>query len=101
MYCHQAEVDYTEEQLNPVVMETNLVSDDEEEDEDIPSVTTQRESPTVEQHEPQQELAGSTPTRIEFNLNGPKGTEPVVITDEEDQVRQTSKLVAVSSKNGK
>lgn len=77
-FCAEAEVNYDEEQSNPITVESSqVVSDDEEDEDDI-----------VESGSDPDETDWCRPIDAQFDLNGPKTADqqtPNIVEDEEDQ----------------
>lgn len=91
VYCQEANIDYEERLINPLLVESTVVSDDETEP--IVHEKTQkrwryfsRETgrpyvvPRYEGDEPQER----TPTTVRFDLDGNNGTKPMTIEEEEE-----------------
>ena len=108
LWCQECKIDYDEETTNPVTIESSqIVSDDEGEDEDCDvKMTTNHStyqkpylwskvtglpiSPSQAQEEAKTLNKKSTQTSADFSINGPQELPPPVTIEEEEEKQPTS-----------
>ena len=80
-FCATAEINYAEEQINPIIAHETLVVTDDDEDESA------KDSSNSTSKEPQREdWCKPAEMEFDFNLNGPQKQRPNIIKNEEQNI---------------
>jgi hypothetical protein len=88
-FCAKAEVDYKNEQVDPVIcMPAQMVSDDEQSDDETETEGDNKREDTYTHKAGRSSNEGNTDewiNTVDFELDGPEGiSRPIIIEDEED-----------------
>ena len=99
LFCQEARIDYEESLRQPIIVDANIISDSEDDEDIVPAARSQPTTtwqpttglPSRPRPKPDEELPSPTP--VHFHLNGPTTLPrptPVVIEEEEDKQPTTA-----------